>query len=116
MGSLFSRPSVPAVKPVRVVTTTPTVTTATSSSSLSSSNTNTSSETASSAAGAGTSSSQNTSATTNTDTNENAVTAAGDSSLLDSGRGRVSTILTGYRGILSDVIPVTSVRKSLLGE
>ncbi|AGH98563.1 hypothetical protein [Micavibrio aeruginosavorus] len=87
MGSFASRPKTPSVQYVPVYTPTPTTTPST---------------------GTGT----DTGTTTPTDDETRSAQRA--ASLLERGRGRLSTITTGFRGLLSQ--GDTPQRKTLLGE
>ena len=105
MGSLASRPKVPSYSASPQVVYVP----APTASSPSTTNTTTSQSTGGSNADAGTDSTQHTSEVAKEVREDN---------LLRRSRGRLSTVLTGFKGILSDTAntAASSQRKSLLGE
>lgn len=88
MGSFASRPKTPSVQYVPVYTPTPTTTTPPPSTG--------------------------TDTGTTTPTDDETRSAQRAASLLERGRGRLSTITTGFRGLLSQ--GDTPQRKTLLGE
>lgn len=88
MGSFASRPKTPSVQYVPVYTPTPTTTTPPPSTG--------------------------TDTGTTTPTDDETRSAQRAASLLERGRGRLSTIATGFRGLLSQ--GDTPQRKTLLGE
>ena len=105
MGSLASRPKVPSYSASPQVVYVP----APTPSSPATTNTTTSQSTGGSNVDAGTDSSQVTS---------EAAKEVREDNLLRRSRGRLSTVLTGFKGILSDTAntATSSQRKSLLGE
>ena len=105
MGSLASRPKVPSYSASPQVVYVP----APTASSPSTTNTSTSQSAGGSNVDAGTDSTQVTSEVAKEVREDN---------LLRRSRGRLSTVLTGFKGILSDTAntATSSQRKSLLGE
>ena len=110
MGSLASRPKVPTYTASPQVVYVPAPSTSVTASA-------TTSATSGSSAGSTT---QNTasSGTDTTQTTSEVTKEVREDNLLRRSRGRLSTVLTGFKGILSDTAntATSSQRKSLLGE
>lgn len=108
MGSMTSRPKVPAVSSPQIVYMPAPAASATS--------VNDTSGSAITQSSTGVSGSNNQSFDKAENSPKEASETVREKNLLSRQRGRLSTVLTGFRGVLSNTVPNSSSRKNLLGE